>query len=162
MRVPDDPNLILDRVFDYQMHCRSTSLDQPQASPFAQMLSTSVGKTNPLAGEMARDYTCCGLRLSDLHALVEHFEERHVVVVDDPSFDFNTFAPHPAMADMNGFPQPSVAQATLPNFEQHVQQSQLQSLEPQPQLFSFNAGPTGPATTFQQLAQQPLPQSTLR
>jgi len=29
-----------------------------------------------------RDYTCCGLTLKDLHALVEHFEEAHVVVVD--------------------------------------------------------------------------------
>lgn len=29
-----------------------------------------------------RDYTCCGLNLTDLHALVDHFEECHVVVVD--------------------------------------------------------------------------------
>lgn len=29
-----------------------------------------------------RDYTCCGLHLTDLHALLEHFEECHVVVVD--------------------------------------------------------------------------------
>ena len=29
-----------------------------------------------------RDYACCGQNLTDLHALVEHFEENHVVVVD--------------------------------------------------------------------------------
>ncbi|KAI0660179.1 hypothetical protein C8Q70DRAFT_1044671 [Cubamyces menziesii] len=32
--------------------------------------------------ELARDYTCCGLNLNDLHALVDHFEECHVVVLD--------------------------------------------------------------------------------
>ncbi|TFY67495.1 hypothetical protein EVJ58_g1589 [Rhodofomes roseus] len=32
--------------------------------------------------ELCRDYTCCGLNLTDLHALVDHFEECHVVVVD--------------------------------------------------------------------------------
>ncbi|TFK18111.1 hypothetical protein FA15DRAFT_660952 [Coprinopsis marcescibilis] len=33
-------------------------------------------------GELCRNYTCCGLHLSDLHALLEHFEEVHIVVVD--------------------------------------------------------------------------------
>ncbi|RPD71187.1 hypothetical protein L226DRAFT_547467 [Lentinus tigrinus ALCF2SS1-7] len=37
--------------------------------------------------ELCRDYTCCGLNLTDLHALVDHFEECHVVVVDP-------YAPH--------------------------------------------------------------------
>ncbi|KAI0739649.1 hypothetical protein C8Q80DRAFT_1111468 [Daedaleopsis nitida] len=32
--------------------------------------------------ELCRDYTCCGLNLTDLHALVDHFEECHVVVLD--------------------------------------------------------------------------------
>ncbi|KZT03027.1 uncharacterized protein LAESUDRAFT_738401 [Laetiporus sulphureus 93-53] len=32
--------------------------------------------------DLCRDYTCCGLNLTDLHALVDHFEECHVVVVD--------------------------------------------------------------------------------
>ncbi|EIM84934.1 uncharacterized protein STEHIDRAFT_148199 [Stereum hirsutum FP-91666 SS1] len=32
--------------------------------------------------EFCRNYTCCGLNLTDLHALVDHFEECHVVVVD--------------------------------------------------------------------------------
>ncbi|OAX39827.1 hypothetical protein K503DRAFT_799324 [Rhizopogon vinicolor AM-OR11-026] len=32
--------------------------------------------------ELCRNYTCCGLQLDDLHALLQHFEEVHVVVVD--------------------------------------------------------------------------------
>ncbi|KAI9507087.1 hypothetical protein F5148DRAFT_1285694 [Russula earlei] len=32
--------------------------------------------------ELCRNYTCCGLNLQDLHALIEHFEESHVLVVD--------------------------------------------------------------------------------
>ncbi|EGN97439.1 hypothetical protein SERLA73DRAFT_161479 [Serpula lacrymans var. lacrymans S7.3] len=37
--------------------------------------------------ELCRNYTCCGHTLNDLHALLEHFEEVHVVVVDP-------YAPH--------------------------------------------------------------------
>ena len=37
-----------------------------------------------------RDYTCCGLQLNDLHALVEHFEECHVVVWDPRTGTYNT------------------------------------------------------------------------
>jgi len=29
------------------------------------------------------NFTCCGLHLSDLHSLLEHFEETHVVVIDN-------------------------------------------------------------------------------
>ncbi|KAI1783799.1 hypothetical protein LXA43DRAFT_976978 [Ganoderma leucocontextum] len=32
--------------------------------------------------EPCRDYTCCGLNLTNLHALVQHFDECHVVVLD--------------------------------------------------------------------------------
>ncbi|EGN92365.1 hypothetical protein SERLA73DRAFT_191212, partial [Serpula lacrymans var. lacrymans S7.3] len=28
------------------------------------------------------DFTCCGLALNDLHELIDHFEESHVLVVD--------------------------------------------------------------------------------
>ncbi|KAG2090074.1 hypothetical protein BD769DRAFT_1632081 [Suillus cothurnatus] len=38
--------------------------------------------------ELCRNYTCCGLQLDDLHALLQHFEEIHVVVLDpfNPQF----------------------------------------------------------------------------
>ncbi|KZV83699.1 hypothetical protein EXIGLDRAFT_701137 [Exidia glandulosa HHB12029] len=62
---------------------------------FKPMLGSSIGdehdaliktlsgaNVNLLSEDMCRNYTCCGLALNDLHALVEHFEEAHVVVVD--------------------------------------------------------------------------------
>ncbi|CAK5263621.1 unnamed protein product [Mycena citricolor] len=33
-------------------------------------------------GELCRNYTCCGIQLPDLHALLEHFEDVHIVVKD--------------------------------------------------------------------------------
>lgn len=33
-------------------------------------------------GELCRNYTCCGRHLEDLHALLEHFEEVHIIVLD--------------------------------------------------------------------------------
>ncbi|KAF6756679.1 hypothetical protein DFP72DRAFT_1168833 [Ephemerocybe angulata] len=33
-------------------------------------------------GEFCRNYTCCGMHLEDLHALLEHFEEVHIIVLD--------------------------------------------------------------------------------
>ncbi|KAH7886620.1 hypothetical protein F5I97DRAFT_1020827 [Phlebopus sp. FC_14] len=32
--------------------------------------------------ELCRNYSCCGLQIDDLHALVQHFEDVHVVVLD--------------------------------------------------------------------------------
>ncbi|KJA16604.1 hypothetical protein HYPSUDRAFT_287252 [Hypholoma sublateritium FD-334 SS-4] len=78
----------------------------PAGSPTAQLLSSidlndyRAGKTpssiesdsimNALnvferEGELCRNYTCCGLHLTDLHALLEHFEEVHIVVLDPES-----------------------------------------------------------------------------
>lgn len=36
--------------------------------------------------EHFRDYQCCGVDLHDMHALVEHFEECHVLVVDPSQY----------------------------------------------------------------------------
>ncbi|KAG1824086.1 hypothetical protein EV424DRAFT_736029 [Suillus variegatus] len=47
--------------------------------------------------EMCRNYTCCGLQLDDLHALLQHFEEVHVVVLDPfghPQFPVIPSLPH--------------------------------------------------------------------
>ncbi|KDN42665.1 hypothetical protein RSAG8_06622, partial [Rhizoctonia solani AG-8 WAC10335] len=59
-------------------------------------LIRSLGGEDPtvLGGEeFCRNYTCCGIPLPDLHSLVEHFEEAHVVVIDPanpaPPFDQN-------------------------------------------------------------------------
>ncbi|KAF8804021.1 hypothetical protein BYT27DRAFT_7259472 [Phlegmacium glaucopus] len=67
------------------------------ASPTAQLLSAIDGKTQmddsilnavnvfEREGELCRNYTCCNLQLNDLHALLEHFEEVHIVVLDPTS-----------------------------------------------------------------------------
>jgi hypothetical protein len=77
--------------------------------------------------ELCRNYTCCGVQLTDLHALLEHFEDVHVVCVDQPggggpqtriSIPFE-----PQIVDAGGVPQP------LPSSQlQSQQQSQQQSM----------------------------------
>ena len=63
---------------------KALSESQPKAK--ASALGDSLGTA---AGEAAfcRDFTCCGVKLNDLHALVEHFEDVHVrVVAPQPPF----------------------------------------------------------------------------
>jgi transcription factor SFP1 len=76
-----------------------------------------------------RNYSCCGLNLQDLHALVDHFEECHVVVVDpcaQPdqgqhySSNFSSPTPNPKFDSF------------LPNSSQ-VPRLQHQLQQPQPQ-----------------------------
>ncbi|PIL32556.1 hypothetical protein GSI_05259 [Ganoderma sinense ZZ0214-1] len=63
----------------------------PNDFKFTKMSSSVESDRGPIVNalamlerqdELCRDYTCCGLNLTDLHALVEHFEECHVVVLD--------------------------------------------------------------------------------
>ncbi|KAF5375878.1 hypothetical protein D9615_008260 [Tricholomella constricta] len=70
----------------------------PQGSPSAQLFSaldhpknsSSIDEVSVMnafnvfdrEGELCRNYNCCGIHLPDLHALLEHFEEVHVLVVD--------------------------------------------------------------------------------
>src|SRR5882762_5531569 len=71
------------------------------------------------------NFTCCGLHLSDLHSMLEHFEEAHVTVIDGagntvfprtrpPSDGFDTFhlsvdneylSEHPYTSVVYGYPQ---------------------------------------------------------
>lgn len=53
--------------------------------------------------ELCRNYSCCGLQIDDLHALVQHFEEVHVVVVDQ-----------------FGRPHPQLPATVYPPAQQHV------------------------------------------
>ncbi|TCD70379.1 hypothetical protein EIP91_003732 [Steccherinum ochraceum] len=45
--------------------------------------------------QLCRDYQCCGVNLTDMHALVDHFEECHVVVVDPHARGLPSGAPVP-------------------------------------------------------------------
>lgn len=48
----------------------------------SRALAIPVYGSEVLTLNQCRDYQCCGVNLTDMHALVEHFEECHVVVVD--------------------------------------------------------------------------------
>ena len=49
-----------------------------------------------LEDQFCKDYSCCGLQLDDMHELIQHFEEHHVVMDsdmdegDDLQFQFET------------------------------------------------------------------------
>ncbi|KAG8945868.1 hypothetical protein FRC04_012228 [Tulasnella sp. 424] len=64
---------------DFKMGSVSGSYE----SRLLQALSTSHQTVNPDDG--CSNYTCCGLPLTDLHALLDHFEESHVYVLDHPA-----------------------------------------------------------------------------
>lgn len=72
-----------------------------------------------------RDYWCCGVHLLDFHALIEHFEEVHVQVVEHPSGSGQTtqiqipFNPQPAQSTSTAPPAntPTVTPAA------HIQNS---------------------------------------
>lgn len=77
-------------VSDFKHHL-SSSIESEHGR-----LIRSLGGDDPsvIGGdEFCRNYTCCGIPLPDLHSLVEHFEEAHVVVIDPanpvPPFDQN-------------------------------------------------------------------------
>lgn len=60
----------------------SESQPKAKASALGDFLHTAAGET-----AFCRDFTCCGVKLNDLHALVEHFEDVHVrVVASQPPF----------------------------------------------------------------------------
>ncbi|KIK39770.1 hypothetical protein CY34DRAFT_304691 [Suillus luteus UH-Slu-Lm8-n1] len=74
------------------------------------------------------DFTCCGLSLRDLHSLVDHFEEAHVVVFDSAG---NAVYPNPSpilrvldhenegpyMSFVWGYPAPRAPVATFHDAE---------------------------------------------
>ncbi|TFY62789.1 hypothetical protein EVJ58_g3634 [Rhodofomes roseus] len=57
-------------IFDF------SSLDEPSTPPPA---------FDPTQRDICSDFSCCGLSLPDLHALVDHFEEHHVVTNGRPT-----------------------------------------------------------------------------
>lgn len=74
---------------DFKMGSVSGSYE----SRLLQALSTSHQTVNPDDG--CSNYTCCGLPLTDLHALLDHFEESHVYVLDHPAMS----SPHQQALD---------------------------------------------------------------
>ncbi|TFY82202.1 hypothetical protein EWM64_g1816 [Hericium alpestre] len=71
--------------------------------------ATTSSPQATLTSPQCRNYTCCGMHLTDLHALVEHFEECHVVVLD-PN------APPPSHNPAPSYPTPP---PSTPAYAQH-------------------------------------------
>ncbi|KAL1742963.1 hypothetical protein HDZ31DRAFT_65476 [Schizophyllum fasciatum] len=66
--------------------------------------------------ELCRNYTCCGLHLTDLHALLEHFEEVHIIA--------NAAAAPHISVPFNPQPGPQQQQQPQSYFPQSQQQQQ--------------------------------------
>ncbi|KAF9039065.1 hypothetical protein BJ165DRAFT_1613776, partial [Panaeolus papilionaceus] len=81
-------------------------------------------------GELCRNYTCCGLHLNDLHALLEHFEQVHIVVLDptSPSPQAHIQIPfNPTIHDTDPRqPQPSTQQLLQQLHQTQIQRDQMQ------------------------------------
>ncbi|KAF7986780.1 hypothetical protein HWV62_20386 [Athelia sp. TMB] len=66
---PLDPN-------DFKFGPMSSSIESDHGS-----IHNAISVLNR-EDELSRNFTCCGIHLTDLHAVVEHFEVVHVVVAD--------------------------------------------------------------------------------
>ncbi|KAG6902389.1 hypothetical protein C0995_000594 [Termitomyces sp. Mi166 len=60
-----------------------SSLDNPKSAHFDEVSVMNAFNVFDREGELCRNYNCCGINLPDLHALLEHFEDVHVLV--DPA-----------------------------------------------------------------------------
>ncbi|KAF9078587.1 hypothetical protein BDP27DRAFT_18026 [Rhodocollybia butyracea] len=92
----------------------------------------NVYKVLEFQEDLCRNYYCCGIHLNDLHALLEHFEEVHVICIDQEGGEKRISVPfQPQMIDEGGIPQP------LPS-------ARLQQQSPQPQQMHQGGGPVDP------------------
>ena len=64
---------------DFQM-----SSNTPSSYDHNRLLAALSTHSESTSTSSAANYTCCGLPLNDLHALLDHFEESHVYVLDPP------------------------------------------------------------------------------
>lgn len=81
------------------MKLLSASHSRASGKALGECLQTTTNEQ-----DFCRDFTCCGAKLIDLHALVEHFEDVHVRVVPSDSYPF----------PMTGSGVPSVIPDVLP------------------------------------------------
>lgn len=67
----------------FSLSALSSSLTALSSSPGFNSMSMSLGRSfeerPKLEAQFFRNFSCCGLDLQDLHGLLEHFEECHVV-----------------------------------------------------------------------------------
>jgi transcription factor SFP1 len=97
-------------------------------------------------GELCRNYTCCGIHLNDLHALLEHFEDVHILVVD-PKAPAQIHVPfNPQCVDP---PQPTFDSSDDMEFDIDLDSSSssLHSVPPTPAATSSRSSPSSAAPT---------------
>ncbi|KIM87788.1 hypothetical protein PILCRDRAFT_261344 [Piloderma croceum F 1598] len=85
---PLDPN-------DFKFGPMSSSLESDRES-----IHNAINVLNR-EDELSRNFTCCGIHLTDLHAVVEHFEVVHVVVADQQALAGQYQDPLSAGGNMN-------------------------------------------------------------
>ncbi|KIK68347.1 hypothetical protein GYMLUDRAFT_80819 [Collybiopsis luxurians FD-317 M1] len=97
------------RLFGYPGSVGSVTMGSPMDVHRDPAVSNAL-KIFEFQDELCRNYTCCGLHLTDLHALLEHFEDVHVVCIDQPGAggpQTRISVPfEPQIVDAGGIPQP--------------------------------------------------------
>ncbi|GJE89786.1 hypothetical protein PsYK624_058940 [Phanerochaete sordida] len=95
-------------------------LDAP--SPASDVVSNDSRPSTPLSiqlddygpilereMELCTDFSCCGLTLPDMHALLDHFEEMHVVIIDADGRPVYPAPPSPTPAPSTTLQPPSLS-----------------------------------------------------
>ncbi|KAI6127132.1 hypothetical protein F5141DRAFT_374278 [Pisolithus sp. B1] len=106
---------------DFRCEKMSSSIESDRGS----ILGAALG-TFDREDELCKNYSCCGLQIDDLHGLVQHFEEVHVVVVDQFG------QPHPRVITQ------AVGHQQQPIRTQHA--SYFPEATTQPPTVSYNQG----------------------
>ncbi|KAF9467667.1 hypothetical protein BDZ94DRAFT_1305289 [Collybia nuda] len=97
----------------------SSSIDSDRGSLF------NAWNVFDMDAELCRNYNCCGLQLNDLHALLEHFEEVHILVAE----------PGPPQIQVPFNPQPINPQIASHQHNQNNQQTHQNHMRHQQQPF---------------------------
>ncbi|KAG5652493.1 hypothetical protein H0H81_004850 [Sphagnurus paluster] len=112
-----------------------SSLDHPKSSSSIDEVSVmNAFNVFDREGELCRNYNCCGIHLPDLHALLEHFEEVHVLIVDPtaPAQITIPFNPQPLDSPHPQLPLPNHAHVPFDSDDMELELDLDNSTHPPP------------------------------
>ncbi|KAI9495178.1 hypothetical protein BDB00DRAFT_815017 [Zychaea mexicana] len=72
-------------------------------------------ESRELEAAYCRDFSCCGLVLSDLHDLLQHYEECHVRLEEEDEDDASFWSPTPPSLSSSSSPSASPSPCTAPS-----------------------------------------------
>lgn len=135
---------------DYKLSSSMTGSVESESSRLMKLLSASQSRASgkqlseylhPTTNEQefCRDFTCCGSKLNDLHALVEHFEDVHVRVVPSEY-------PFPLTAAAAATATATVAPDVLAPAPAGIDPEDMEMEEDAPSPASSNSPPHTPVT----------------